>query len=97
MYVENPKEGIKNHGLCKNQHSCSAQLALCVKRDQFTIKLSFFPTNFPLSSQNIYLGSCPNSTAACSSYTLRNMAKYKDICQVIIFSFGHFYSCDIIC
>ena len=41
------------------------------------MKLPFLPTNSLLSSQNIYLGSYPNSTAACSFYTLRNMAKYK--------------------
>ena len=49
------------------------------------MKLPFFPTNSPLSSQNIYLGSYPNSTATCSFYTLKNMVEYKDMCQVIIF------------
>ena len=83
----------KNH----NFHSCSSQLVLSVKRDQFTIGLSFLPTNSLLSFQNIYLGSCPNSTTICSSYTLRNIVQYKDICQVIIFSFRPFHSYDIIC
>ena len=66
--------------------------------DQFTINFPFFSTNFPLSSQNIQLGFCPKSSAACSFYTLRNMAKYKDKCQVIIFYLlRSFYSCDVIC
>ena len=52
--------------------------------------LAFFLTNSLLSSQNIYLGSCPNSIAACSSYTLRNMAEYKDKHQVIISLFWTF-------
>ena len=48
------------------------------EREQFTIKLPFFHTNSSLSSQNIWLGSCPKSSAACSFYTLRNMVEYKD-------------------
>ena len=43
--------------------------------------------NFLLSSQKIYMGSYPKSPATCSSYNLRNMAEYKDRCQVIIFLF----------
>ena len=46
--------------------------------------LPYFLINFLLFSQKIYLGSCPNSPPACSSYSLRNMAEYNDKCQVII-------------
>ena len=49
--------------------------------------LPYFLINFLLSSLKIYLGSYLNSPAACSSYSLRNMAEYKDWCQVIIFLF----------
>ena len=69
---------------------------MCKKKTNFLIRLSFFPINSLLSSQNIYLGSCPNSIVACPFYTLRNMANYKNKCQVIIFYFGPFHSCDII-
>ena len=96
--MQNPKEGIKKPQF-KQEGNILALLCLCcVKKDQFlTIRLSFFPINSLLSSQNIYLGSCPNSIAACPFYTLRNMADYKNKCQVIIFYFGPFHSCDIIC
>ena len=50
-------------------------------------QLSYSLINFLLFSQKIYLGFCPNSLAVCSSYSLRNMAEYKNRCQVIIFLF----------
>ena len=73
---------------CEQVHNILARLSLYYvwERDQFTMKLSFSPTNSLLSSQNIQLGSCPNSIATCFFYTLRNMAEYKDKYQVIIFS-----------
>ena len=46
--------------------------------------LPYFLINFLLFSQKSNLGSCPNIPAASFSYSLRNMAKYKDMCQVII-------------
>ena len=86
MYVENPKEGIKKPQF-EQERNILARLSLYYvsKGDQFTIKFPFFPTNSPLSSQNIWLGSCSRSSAACSFYTLRNMTEYKDRRQVIIF------------
>ena len=72
----------------KQEHNILARLSLYQvwERDQFTMKFPFSPTNSLLSSQNIQLGSCPNSTATYSFYTLKNMADYKDKCQVIIIS-----------
>ena len=82
----NPREGIKKP---RFEQECNilARLNLyyVLEGEQFTIKLPFFPTNSPLSSQNIWLGSCPRSSSACFFYTLRNMVEYKDRCQVIIF------------
>ena len=52
----------------EQEHNILARLSLYYlwERDQFTMKLPFFPTNSLLSSQNIQLGSCPNNTATCS-------------------------------
>ena len=83
----------------EQEHNILSWLSLYYvsERDLFTMKLPFFPTNPPLSSQNIYLGSCPRSIAACSFYTLRNMAEYKgQVSSHYILSFGSFHSCDII-
>ena len=86
MYVENPKEWIKNHDLNKNTtFLLSSACIMYGKEINFTIKLPFSLINSLLSSQNIWLGSCPNNTTTCSFYTLRNMVEYKDMCQVIIF------------
>ena len=85
----------------RENHSCSIKLLYCVGKRvslvQCTIRCSsskerhcFLPyslINFLLFSQKIYLGFCPNSLATCSSYSLRNMAEYKNRCQVIIFLF----------
>ena len=87
MYMENPKECIKNHDLSKNTtFLLSSACIMYGKEINFTIKLPFSLINSLLSSQNIWLGSCPNNTTTCSFYTLRNMAEYKNKCQVIIFS-----------
>ena len=83
----------------EQEHNILARLSLYYvsERDLFTMKLPFFPTNSPLSSQNIYLCSCPRSTAICSFYTLRNMAEYKGLVSSHhILSFGSFHRCDII-
>ena len=83
----------------EQKHNILARLSLYYvsERDQFTMKLLFLPTNSPLSSQNIYMGSCPRISTSYSFYTLRNMAEYKDKCPVIIFSLlRSFHSCDII-
>ena len=80
--------------LVMHLNQCSMDLG----RDKFTVKLPFFPTNSPLSSQNIWLGYCPKSPGTCSFYTLRNVAEYKDGCQVIIFYLlRSFYSYGVIC
>ena len=86
MYMENPREGIKKPWF-EQERNILARLNLyyVLEGEQFTIKLPFFPNNSPLSSQNIWLGSCPRSSSACFFYTLRNMVEYKDRCQVIIF------------
>ena len=52
-----------------------------------TLFQPYYLINFLLSSQKIYLGSYPESLATCSSYNMRNMVKYKDRCQVVIFLF----------
>ena len=52
--------------------------------------------NFLLSSQDIYSGSYLQILAACSSYNLRNMAEYKDRCQVIIFLFLHISTAGVL-
>ena len=66
----------------EQEHNILAWLSLynVWERDQFTMKLSFFPINSLLSSQNIQLDSCPNNRATCSFYTLRNMVEHKDRC-----------------
>ena len=44
MYMENPREGIKNHDL-RMECSCSAQIVLCMKRGHsYTIKVFLLPT-----------------------------------------------------
>ena len=60
---ENPREGIKKPRF-EQKHSILARLSLYYvsEGDQFTTKLHFFPTNSPLSSQNIWLGSYPRSS-----------------------------------
>ena len=45
------------------------------KREAFS--LPHFLTNFLLFSLMFSPGSCPNGLATCSSYSLRNVAKYK--------------------
>ena len=90
MYVENPRKGMKNYGLSKN-----GMFLLCldyIMSEKMSILynkgvLPSYLINFLLSSQKIYLGSYPKSPATCSSYSLRNMTKYKYRCQVIIFLF----------
>ena len=102
MYVENPRKGMKNHGLSKNGMFllCSALYYGGKSGNSCTIRV-FFPKerhwflpsyliNFLLSSQKIYLGSYSQNTTTCSSYNLRNMAEYKDRCQVIISLFWTF-------
>ena len=99
MYVENPKKWMKNHSLSKRESlllyyafvlcgkkgiSCTIRCSSSKERPCF---LPYSLINFLLFSQKIYLGFCPNSLAACSSYSLRNMAEYKNRCQVIIFLF----------
>ena len=100
MYVKNPEKGMKNHGLSKNGifllysalyyvgkrgHSYTIRVFFLKKRDlvfNLTI-LSTFYSLFKRSTQVL----TPKSLVACSSYNLRNMAEYKDRCQVIIFFF----------
>ena len=74
-------------------------LVLCAKRDQFLTTMMFlFPTNSLLSSQNVYLGSCPNYTAACSSFILWGIwLSIKTGVKSLFLYFGHFHSCYIIC
>ena len=81
------------------EHSCFIQLCIIWKEEITLVQQGysslkerpyFLPSyliNFLLSSQKIYLGSYPKSPATCSFYNLRNMAEYKDGCQVIIFLF----------
>ena len=54
LYVEKPREGIKKPWF-EQEHNILAQLSsyYVSKREQFTIKLHFFPTNSPLSSSKI--------------------------------------------
>ena len=91
-------KGWKTTALARMECSCSIQIVLCMKRGQScTIKLFFLPTNFILSSTNIYLGSYPQNNAAFSFYNLRNMASTKTNVNSSFLYFGTFYSCDIIC
>ena len=56
MYVENPREGIKNHDLSKNKtFLLSLACIMYGERDHFTMRLPFSPTNLLLLSQNIWL------------------------------------------
>ena len=99
MYVENPFKGWKTTVWVRENHSCSVQLCVmwgirvslvqewCSSSKERPCFLPYFLINFLLFSQKIYLGSYPNSLAAWSSYSLRNMLEYKDRCQVIIFLF----------
>ena len=100
MYVENPREGIKNHGLSKNQMFLPySDCIMHEKRSHLYIKgvLGFYHTNFLLSSlEYLFFGFLPKTTTACPSYNLKNMDEYKDKCQVFIFLFWTFHSCEVI-
>ena len=101
MYVETPRKGMKNLGLSKNRMFllCSALQYVGKRGNSCTIRVFFlkerpyflpsYLINFLLFSQKIF-GSYPQNTVACSSYNFRNMAKYKDRCQVIISLFWTF-------
>ena len=58
--------------------------------------LSSYLINFLPSSQKIYLGSYPKSSAARSFYNLRNIAEYKDKCQIIIFLFLDLFTVGVL-
>ena len=100
--MENNRKWMKNHGLSKNGMLllCYALYYVGKRGNSCTIRVFFlkerpcsllsYLINFILSSLKIYLGSYPKNTAACSSYNLRNMAKYKDRCQFIISLFWTF-------
>ena len=99
--LENPRKWMKNHGLSKNvMFLLCLDCIMCETRSISYNKV--VPPSYQLStlfSQFLLglLGSYPQNTVACSSYNLRNMVEYKDRCQVIIFLFLTFYSCDVIC
>ena len=91
--MENPKKGMKNHGLSKNEmFLLCLDCIMCEKRSLLYNKgvLPFYLINFLLSSLKYLLGFLPKPIATCPSYNLRNMAEYKDKCQVIISLFWTF-------
>ena len=93
MYVENPRKVTKNHGLSKNgMFLLYSDCIMCEKRSLLYNKgvLPLYLINFLLSSLKYLLGFSPKTTIACPSYNLRNMAEFKDRCQVIISLFWTF-------
>ena len=100
MYMENPREEIKNHGLSKNRMflPCS-DCIMYEKRSHLYNKgvLAFYHLKFLLFSlEYLFFGFSPKTTIACPSYNLNNMVEYIDRCQVIIFLFWTFHSCEVI-
>ena len=93
MYVENPREGIKNHGLSKNGMFLLCSVCIVYEKRSLLYNkgvLASYHLNFLLSSLKYLFGFLPQTTATCPSYNLRNMAEYKDRCQVIISLFWTF-------
>ena len=96
---ENPREGIKKPWFEQERNILDwLNLYYVLEREHYN-KVPFLSYQLStFTSQNIWLGSCPRSSVTCSFYTLRNMAEYKDRCQVSIFYLlRSFYSCDIFC
>ena len=93
MYVENPREGIKNHSLSKNRmFLLFSNCIMYVKRSLLYNKgvLASYHLNSLLSSLKYLFGFLIKTTAACLSYNLRNMVEYKGRCQIIISLFWAF-------
>ena len=70
LYVENPREGIKKPWFEQERNILDwLNLYYVLEREHYN-KVSFL--SYQLSAfifQNIWFGSCPRSSAACSFYT----------------------------
>ena len=83
MYVENAREGIKNHGLSKNGMFLLCSDCIMYKKRSLLYNkgvLASYHLNFLLSSLEYLFVFLPKTTAACPSYNMRNMVEYKDRC-----------------
>ena len=83
MYVENPRKGIKNHGLSKNQMFLLCSDCIMYEKRSLLYNKSVlvsYHLNFLLSSLKYLIGFLHKTTAACPFYNLRNVVEYKDRC-----------------